>query len=76
MPNLFASVQIDEMHSRAICEEIGERLRIALKENLPMPPHLARLVLRLQELDHHDSPSIVPSAEHADLEFREYADAV
>ena len=76
MSNLFPSIQIDELHSRAICEEIGERLRIAMKQSLSLPPALARLMERLQELDHHDSPSIVPSAEPADFMFDELADAI
>lgn len=63
MSTRIASIQIDEEHSRAICAEIGDRLRIALGEPLPIPPNLARLTERLSELDHHDSPSLVPSIE-------------
>jgi hypothetical protein len=60
-----AKIQIDEEHCRAICDEIGDRLRIALGPPLPIPPDLARLIARLGELDEHDSPSIVPSIEGA-----------
>lgn len=63
MSTRIATIQIDEEHSRAICAEIGDRLRIALGEPLPIPPNLARLIERLSELDHHDSPSLVPSIE-------------
>jgi hypothetical protein len=75
MSNVFSSIQIDEMHSRAICQEIGERLRIELKESLPLPPKLARLMERLVELDYHNSPSIVPATENADALFDECAEA-
>jgi hypothetical protein len=67
MPYAFASIQINEMHSRAICEEIGERLRIALKASPPIPPQLVLLMARFAELEHRDSPSIVPSHEDADV---------
>ena len=63
MSTRLASIQIDEVHSRAICAEIGDRLRIALGASPPIPPDLARLVARLDELEHHDSPSIVPLVE-------------
>jgi hypothetical protein len=33
MPTDLARIQIDEEHSRAICAEIGDRLRIALGES-------------------------------------------
>jgi hypothetical protein len=64
MSTRLATIQMDEEHSRAICAEIGDRLRIALGEPTPIPPDLARLIARLDELDHHDSPSIVPSVEN------------
>ena len=63
MSTRLASIQIDEEHSRAICAEIGDRLRIALGVPPPIPPDLARLIARLGELEHHDLPSIVPSVE-------------
>jgi len=70
MSTRLASIQIDEEHSRAICAEIGDRLRIALGASPPTPPDLARLVARLDELEHHDSPSIVPSVENISLTLR------
>jgi hypothetical protein len=37
-------VQIDHIHTGAICAEIGERLQAALRENSTrLPPDLARL---------------------------------
>jgi hypothetical protein len=67
MPTHLAKIRMDEEHSRAICAEIGDRLRTALRNSTPMPPHLANLVVRLSELDGYDSPSIVPSLEDAAL---------
>jgi hypothetical protein len=63
MASYPTKIQIDEEHSRAICAEIGDRLRIALGDPLPIPPDLARLIARLGELDEHNSPSIAPSIE-------------
>jgi hypothetical protein len=54
------SVQIERKHSYAICAEIGERLRLELNVNQPMPPGLSKLLERLSELDQHDAPSIAP----------------
>jgi len=55
-------VQIDSGHCRAICDEIGDRLRILLdKEASQMPRQLRLLVDRLAELDGEQAPSIVPS---------------
>jgi hypothetical protein len=56
-------VSIDQKHSRAICQEIGERLRIEWKEAPPMPRRLSELMERLQQLDPHDAPSIAPGRE-------------
>jgi hypothetical protein len=52
---------IDSLHCRAICEEIGERLRIMLdREATPLPPRLQVLMLRLAAQDLAASPSIAP----------------
>jgi hypothetical protein len=57
-----ADIRIDGTHSRAICDEIGERLRETLRrEALELPPRLQLLVDRLAELDGGSAPSIVPS---------------
>src|SRR5712671_4237579 len=59
-----ADITIDPIHSRAICDEIGERLRQVLKrESVGLPPRLQLLVDRLAELDGAAAPSIVPSFE-------------
>jgi hypothetical protein len=59
-----ADIRIDHIHSRAICDEIGERLRETLRrEALELPPRLQLLVDRLAELDGRSAPSIVPSFE-------------
>jgi hypothetical protein len=40
---------VSEVHSRAICDEIGERLRVFLdRSQTPTPPKLQVLLLRLQ----------------------------
>jgi hypothetical protein len=68
VPKLTAAdVAIDHDHCRAICNEIGERLRYMLnRETLSIPQHLLALVRRLDELDSVPvvlAPSIVPSIE-------------
>ena len=52
--------ELDHIHCRAICDEIGERLRQVLKaEALEIPQRLVTLLDRLAELE--QAPSIVPS---------------
>jgi hypothetical protein len=51
---------LDHIHCRAICDEIGDRLRDVLdREVSEMPVRLLMLVDELAQLDH--GPSIVPS---------------
>ncbi len=61
MPNRqFSAVALDHAHCRAICDEIGERLRQALKpEALEIPQHLRTLLDRFAQLE--QAPSIAPS---------------
>jgi len=55
-------LQIDSSHCRAICDEIGERLRVILdRETTALPPRLQVLMLRLAAQDLAGSPSIAPS---------------
>jgi hypothetical protein len=63
MPNGSATaMMLDHIHCRAICDEIGERLREVLGREAPeIPPRLLMLVDALAQLDH--GPSIVPSIE-------------
>jgi ferritin-like protein len=66
-------LQIDSGHCRAICEEIGDRLRILLdKDACELPRHLQVLVDRLAELDGQQAPSIVP-AMHDMIEWTDAA---
>lgn len=59
-----AGLAFDYIHSRAICEEIGERLRDVLnREVSEIPSFLAQLIDRLAELEHVPAPSIVPSTD-------------
>lgn len=58
------NIKIDSVHSRAICDEIGYRLGVALRrEAIDLPPFLQSLVARLAELDGNVAPSIVPCLE-------------
>jgi len=55
-------LQIDSSHCRAICDEIGERLRAILAPETPeMPAQLQLLLDRLAEQDRELAPSIAPS---------------
>ena len=57
-----ATVVLDSTHSRAICDEIGARLRDVLgRDASEIPSYLSRLVDRLAELERVPAPSIVPS---------------
>ena len=54
--------RVDSEHCRAICDEIGERLRILLDEETDEIPQRLRLLIdRLAELDREQAPSIVPA---------------
>ncbi|WP_426527952.1 hypothetical protein [Bradyrhizobium sp. McL0615] len=66
MPIDHKILHLDHNHCRAICDEIGERLREAMAlKSVEMPPQLQRLIDRLDELDNVWSPGIVPSIEDA-----------
>ena len=58
-------IDIDFKHSRAIVQEIGERLRAFLKEEPELPGSLRTQIDQLRELE-EQSPSIIPSAERWD----------
>ena len=54
-------VRIDHIHSRAICDEVADRLRIVLTKDVPdVPGSLKSQIVRLRRLD--QSPSIVLSS--------------
>jgi hypothetical protein len=55
-------IDIDPKHSRAIVQEIGERLRAFLKEEPELPGNLRAQLDCLRELE-EPSPSIIPAAE-------------
>jgi hypothetical protein len=58
-----ASLQIDAVHTRAICDEIGDRLRDVLHRQVSheLPPRLQYLMEQLAKADEEVSPSIAPS---------------
>ena len=58
-------IDIDSKHSRAIVQEIGERMRTFLKEEPELPGSLRAQINRLRELE-EQSPSIIPAAERWD----------
>jgi hypothetical protein len=59
----YRVVMLDPIHARAICEEIGYRLRQALPvNNDDLPPRLQGLMRELVLLD-CAAPSLVPSIE-------------
>ena len=62
-------IDIDPKHSRAIVQEIGERLRAFLKEEPELPGSLRTQIDRLRELE-EQSPSIIPTAERWDKRRR------
>ena len=54
-------LHIDSIHSRAICNEIGERLRTILRpETADLPVRLQVLIDRLADQERQLVPSIVP----------------
>jgi hypothetical protein len=62
-------IDIDPKHSRAIVQEIGQRLRAVLNEEPECPGSLRTQIDRLRELEER-SPSIVPAAERWDKRRR------
>ena len=52
--------RIDRIHSLAICAEMGDRLRVSLKDQSPLPISLSHRLNQLRDLE-EQSPSIVPS---------------
>jgi hypothetical protein len=62
-------IDMDPKHSRAIVQEIGERLRAFLKEEPEPPGSLRTQIDRLRDLE-EQSPSIIPTAEPWDKRRR------
>jgi len=52
-------IDIDHIHCRAICREIGERLQQRLRPEGELPASMRKQIRRLDELE-GQSPSIVP----------------
>jgi hypothetical protein len=56
------NLSLDHVHCKAICDEIGDRLRFMLRSELTdTPAYLSDLLNRFQELELRESPSIVPA---------------
>jgi hypothetical protein len=59
--SISSRLQIDTLHCRAICEEIGERLRESLRpDTAELPIRLQILIDRLADQDRELAPSIMP----------------
>ena len=59
--NHSSQLEIDSIHSRAICDEIGERLRIILRPTTGgLPVRLQVLIDRLADQERQLAPSILP----------------
>ena len=56
-------IDIDHKHSRAISQEIGDRLQAYLRVEPELPANIRMQVDQLQQLE-GQSPSIVPDEEH------------
>jgi hypothetical protein len=64
------TLQLDSEHCQAICEEVGERLRILLdRESSELPRQLRLLLDRFAELDGENAPSIVPDIDEVTAWF-------
>jgi len=57
------AVRIGSKHCRAICAEVGERLRQHIDRTTTLPPQKIIELLRELELRELEAPSIVPSLE-------------
>jgi hypothetical protein len=66
-----ASLQIDAIHSRAICDEIGYRLGEMLRRQPggELPQRLRVLLEKLANTEEHISPSIAPLLGDMIVEF-------
>jgi len=62
-------IDINPKHSRAIVQEIGERLRAPLNEETEQPRSTKTRLDRLRELE-EQSPSVIPAAERRDKRRR------
>jgi hypothetical protein len=61
----YPNVQIDSVHSRSICEEVGYRLRQFLNNTPVDHPRHVQLLDRMHRQDFEGAPSIVPSSDAA-----------
>ncbi|KJC56443.1 hypothetical protein UP10_34550 [Bradyrhizobium sp. LTSPM299] len=59
----MSTVRISSEHCRAICDEVGERLRLYLDGRSAAPSQRIMALLRELELSELEAPSIVPSLE-------------
>lgn len=66
-PDVRNAIQIDRGSSLAICNEIGDRLRIKLGgEHDPLPRHLAALVDRIAQISSHSNQATLVMTSRSD----------
>ena len=64
-------IRASNKHLRAICDEIGDRLRLWLDRTAQEPSaRLAAVLRRFEEPEQIEAPSIVPSLEDADMSLQ------
>ncbi|CAN5381081.1 hypothetical protein BH10PSE10_BH10PSE10_26400 [soil metagenome] len=66
MPNRVNTLLLDHIHSEAVWQSIGERLRETMRDQPEMTPRLRAVIARLPELDREQTPSIVPDMDMAE----------
>jgi hypothetical protein len=59
----MSAVRISSEHCRAICDEVGDRLRLYLDGSSAAPSQRIMALLRELERNELEAPSIVPSLE-------------
>ncbi len=66
MPNRLNALHLDHIHSEAVWQSIGERLRETMRDQPEMTQRLCAVIARLPDLDRKQAPSIVPEMEMAE----------
>jgi hypothetical protein len=69
----MGAVRIGSKHCRAICEEVGERLRQHIDRTTASPSQRILELLRAIELLELEAPSIVPSLEDLEVSVSVFA---
>lgn len=73
MLNRLNALHLDHIHSEAVWQSIGERLRETMRNQPEMSPRLRAVIARLPELDRERAPSIVPDMEMAEETYGNFS---